>query len=279
MNLQGLISPQVFLFLMWPCFFAIILAGGTSATDYSYQLLLFFLGSVAMRGAGCVVNDIADREIDAKVERTKNRPLASGRLTLQDAYITLFVLLSLGLIVFLSLNFNAKVYSIISLVLVLFYPYSKRFFDYPQFILGLTFNFGVFVAWVNITGNLTFSSLCLYVACVLWTVGYDTIYGYQDIRDDKMIGVKSTAITFGDKSRMVIAGCFVLNYLLISLAGYLVNLPGVIIFCLPAVFHMLNITKNINLDDPKDCMDKFKDIAYMSGLLIFVGLLLSKIIR
>ncbi len=263
--------------LFWPCAFAIILADFYSSINY-YALILFFMGAVSMRAAGCVVNDILDRKIDAQVERTKNRPLASGKLSVADAICLLFLLCSIGLTVFMRLSNIAMMYAFFAFVLALLYPLMKRFFGFPQLFLGIVFNSGALVVWANTNGDISLTAILLYVGCIFWTIGYDTIYGHQDKIDDAKIGIKSTALTFGKHNRLIIWTCFVLSFTFITAASCIERGGSPYIYCLPALAHMGWVLSKTNLDNPESCMWAFKQIAFITGLLFFVGLYISKII-
>ena len=276
-ELARLDKPAGFLLLFWPCSWAIIMASGLSAINYFY-IVLFFIGAVAMRGAGCVVNDIIDRDIDAKTERTKGRPLASGRLSVSDASALLVVLCIVGLFVLLNINITAQIYALAAFAMAAIYPFTKRFFSLPQIFLGIAFNSGALVAWAAVTGYISYAAFMLYLAGIFWTIGYDTIYGHQDKKDDLQTGVRSTAISFGKYSRNIIWTCFALSYGLFTYAATISGFDIATFFCLPAIFHLLKIVKRINLDNPSECLKAFQDIAFINGFLFFIGLYISKII-
>jgi 4-hydroxybenzoate polyprenyltransferase len=277
-ELARLDKPAGYLLLFWPCAWAIILASTNSATLY-YNLILFFIGAVSMRSAGCIINDIIDRKIDAQVTRTKNRPLASGRLKLSEALLLLTAMLLIGLHVFLRINDTAKFISFIALLLAVIYPLTKRFFSFPQLFLGLAFSSGALVAWAQIAGDINYAAFLLYLGGIFWTIGYDTIYAHQDKTDDIKAGVKSTAITFGTKSSMIIWAFLALAYVFITEAALYMNDESLsYIYCIPALIHMMLIMKDLDLKNPANCMKKFNKIAYITGVLFTAGLYISKII-
>ncbi|MFC3712049.1 4-hydroxybenzoate octaprenyltransferase [Sphingoaurantiacus capsulatus] len=189
--------------LFWPCVWGVALAGGLPRD--LYLLLLFGLGSLAMRGAGCVYNDIVDRDLDAQVERTRDRPVASGRVSVRAAWNWLFALCLVGLVVLIQLQPIAQGIALASLALVAGYPFMKRITWWPQAWLGLTFNWGVLVAWAAVTGEIGLPVLLLYAAGVFWTLGYDTIYALQDIEDDALAGIRSSARRLGGGVRTGVA--------------------------------------------------------------------------
>ncbi len=195
-----------FWLLFWPCvfsFFLAIIAKPEILPNY-YYLLLFFFGAIVMRGAGCTFNDIVDRDIDKKVTRTCLRPIASGQVSVKKALIFLVAQLLIGLIILLQFNFFTILLGASSLVLVLIYPFMKRITFWPQLFLGLAFSWGALIGWSAVVGSLNLAPILLYIGCILWTIGYDTIYAMQDIEDDALIGVKSTAILFSKNTTAIV---------------------------------------------------------------------------
>lgn len=182
--------------------------------------LLFAVGAIVMRGAGCVVNDLWDQELDAAVERTRGRPLVTGAVSRREAYALLFLLLAIGAAILLTMTPMAIALGILSLAFVFTYPLMKRFTWWPQMFLGFTFNFGVLIGWAAATGSLAPETLWLYAAGIFWTLGYDTIYAHQDKEDDALVGVKSTARLFADHSKMWIAGFYAVATLLLCVAAH-----------------------------------------------------------
>jgi 4-hydroxybenzoate polyprenyltransferase len=215
-------QPTGIWLLFWPCAWAATLAARAMGEEIPWGLLLLFLlGSVAMRGAGCIVNDLADRRFDAEVARTRSRPLASGALTVRQAVGCLLLLLLIGGGVLLMLRPATIWLGLAALPLVVAYPFMKRITHYPQAFLGLTFNWGALVGWMEVTGTLSLPALLLYPAGVCWTLGYDTIYALQDRQDDARIGVKSTALRFGNRVREWVVGFYLLAWLFWCAAGAL----------------------------------------------------------
>lgn len=199
--------PVPLLLLFWPCGFALALAAlANPARGFDWwALVLFYIGSVAMRGAGCTFNDIVDTDIDMKVARTRSRPIPSGQVTKRQAALFLVLQSLVGLVVLLQFNGTTVLLGVSSLVLVAIYPFMKRVTWWPQLFLGLAFNWGALVGWTSQTGSLALPPLLLYVGGILWTIGYDTIYALQDIEDDALVGVKSTARLFGRRARTLVA--------------------------------------------------------------------------
>lgn len=201
--------------LLWPCGWAIALASGGI-----WLMLLFALGAVVMRGAGCTFNDIADRDLDAQVARTANRPLPSGAVSVPAAWIFLIAQCGVGLAILLSLNDFAIAVGVASLLPVAVYPFMKRITYWPQLFLGIAFNWGALLGWAAVTGELALPAIWLYLGGIFWTLGYDTIYAHQDAEDDALIGVKSTALKFGARSKPAIAGFYAAALAMFALAGW-----------------------------------------------------------
>ncbi|MFZ5835070.1 MAG: 4-hydroxybenzoate octaprenyltransferase [Pseudomonadota bacterium] len=201
--------------LLWPCWWAIVLASGGIGL-----LALFALGAVVMRGAGCTFNDIVDRDLDAQVARTANRPLPSGAVSVPAAWIFLIAQCCIGLAVLLSLNAFAIAVGVAALVPAALYPFMKRITYWPQLFLGIAFNWGALLGWAAVTGTLAPPALWLYLGGIFWTLGYDTIYAHQDAEDDARIGIKSTALKFGANSKPAIAGFYAAALTLFGLAGW-----------------------------------------------------------
>lgn len=214
--LTRITRPAGIWLLLWPCWWGVGLA--TPGAPDATQLLLFALGAACMRSAGCIVNDMADRRIDAQVTRTRARPLASGALGMADATLLLCLLLALALLIVLHIHPGLLPYAAGSLLLVAAYPFMKRITFWPQAFLGLTFNLGALLGWIAVTGEPGWPAVALYLAGICWTIGYDTIYAHQDIEDDLRIGVKSTAIRFGAYNRFWIALFYAL-----TLSGWLLT--------------------------------------------------------
>ena len=234
-------------------------------------LIIFTFGAVVMRGAGAIINDIIDKDIDKDVERTKARPLASGELTTKQAIKFLLILLSLGLFILILLPEKSIYFGILAMVLIVIYPLIKRYSYYPQLFLGFTFNIGVFIAWYSVEKYISFVPILIYISAIFWTIGYDTIYAHQDKEDDEKIGVKSTALAFGNKTKEIIRYLYRIAIFSIAVAGLNANLN--VMFFIILFFGFFNLSQqidNVDLDSPDDCLKKFKsNFAY--GILIFFG--------
>ena len=209
-ELTRLKRPIGYMLLFWPCAWGLTLAYDFSKNlnDYFFFLLLFFLGSVLMRSAGCIVNDILDKEFDKKVSRTKNRPIASGKISVKLALTYVVFLCFIALLVLLNYNTFTIILALCSMPLAFSYPLMKRYTYWPQLFLGITFNYGLILGWVCITNEIELVPIILYIGAIFWTLGFDTIYGYQDIKDDEIIGVKSTSIKFKTNPKLFLIICY-----------------------------------------------------------------------
>jgi len=274
-DLTRLNKPIGFMLLFWPCSWGLAYAFNYSKdiNIFFYYLVLFFLGSVLMRSAGCIVNDIVDRNFDRKVKRTKNRPIASKKISVGRSLMYSMVLCILAFIILLQFNLFTIILGMSSMVLAFSYPYMKRITYWPQFFLGLTFNWGIIMAWVAINNTISLEIILLYISAIFWTLGYDSIYGVQDMADDEIIGLKSTAIKFKKKIKLFVS----MNYFLTStILFYLfkdeinLNLFSVIfcIFCLSLIYQI----KIFNSRKPETCLKAFK-FNNLSGFILFLGIL------
>jgi 4-hydroxybenzoate polyprenyltransferase len=235
---------------------------------------------MVMRGAGCTYNDIVDREFDAKVERTRTRPIPSGQVTVKEAIVFMLALLLAGLAILLALNWYAVVVGAISLLLVFTYPLMKRITYWPQFVLGLAFNWGALLGWAAVAGTLGWAPALLYIGGIAWTLGYDTIYAHQDKEDDILVGVKSTALKLGTDSRTWIAGFYAAAVTLFTAAGIVDGLgwPFYVALALGAVQLAWQVA-DIDFDNAADCLVKFKSNRYFGWILVaglFADLLLAR---
>ena len=279
-DLTRLKKPIGFMLLFWPCAWGLTLAYDfkNHLGYYFFYLILFFLGSVFMRSAGCIVNDILDKEFDAKVFRTKSRPIASGKVSVKLGIIYSITLCFLALLVLLNFNFFTIILALGSMPLAFTYPLMKRFTYWPQLFLGITFNYGLILGWTSIKGQIDLIPLVFYFGAIFWTLGYDTIYGYQDIKDDEIIGLKSTSIKFKKKPYTFLFSCYSIYLLSLFFIVYLMKLNYFsIIFFVFATFQMYFFQlKKLKINDPSSCIKTFKSNNFL-GLIILLGLILGKI--
>ena len=215
-NLTRLNRPIGYLLLFWPCSWGLAYAYSFNKNIeiFLFYLILFFLGAVLMRSAGCIVNDIVDKKLDKKVKRTRNRPLAANLISTKKALLYVVALCGLAFCILIQFNFFTIALGLSSMSLAFTYPFMKRITYWPQFFLGLTFNWGIIMAWASISNYLTFDIFMVYLAAIFWTLGYDTIYGVQDIVDDEIIGVKSTSIKFKSMLKKFVLLCYLISLLI-----------------------------------------------------------------
>ena len=267
--------------LFWPCAWGLSLAYDfkQSLNDYFFYLTLFFLGSVLMRSAGCIVNDILDREFDKKVERTKDRPLASGKISWKLALIYALILCLIAFVVLLNFNLFTIILALGSMPLAFTYPLMKRYTYWPQLFLGITFNYGLILGWTSFTEQIGLIPLLFYFGAIFWTLGYDTIYGYQDIKDDEIIGVKSTSIKFKNNAKLFISLCYTIFFISLIIVGFYMNFNQIYFISLIVTFIHIFIYQitNLNIIDPNKCLKKFKSNNFL-GLIVFLNILIGKII-
>ncbi len=280
-ELTRLNKPIGFMLLFWPCIWGLTLAYNfnLSLEIFIFYGALFFSGSVLMRSAGCIINDISDKNFDKLVERTKNRPIASNKISIRLAAIYATTLCFIAFLVLINFNKFTILMALISMPLAFTYPLMKRFTYWPQLFLGITFNYGLVLAWISIKNDISLIPIIFYFGAIFWTLGYDTIYGYQDIKDDEIIGVKSTSIKFKNNPKKFILICYLTFIASLILIGMLMNFNLLyFLFLIITIFHLIfyQIYK-LNVNDPKSCLTKFKSNNF-TGLIVFINLLIGKII-
>ena len=279
-ELTRLNNPIGYMLLFWPCLWGLTLVydfNGEIITYFKY-LTLFFLGSIIMRSAGCIVNDIADKEFDKKVHRTKNRPVASGKISVKLAWSYTLTLCFFAFLILINFNLFTIILAIGSIPFAFTYPLMKRFTYWPQFFLGITFNYGIILGWVSINGGLNLAPVILYIGAIFWTLGYDTIYGFQDIKDDEIIGLKSTSIKFKKKPSLFLISCYLITITCLLAIGIIMkfNFIFYIFLTIPFLHLFFYQIKNLNIGVSENCSKIFKSNNVL-GFLIFINLLLGKI--
>ena len=272
-------KPTGYMLLFWPCIWGLAISYNfnNGINNFIYFSFLFFLGSVLMRSAGCIVNDIVDKKIDQKVERTRNRPIASEKISITLAIIYVLILCLTALIVLIQFNKLTILLALASMPLAFAYPLMKRFTYWPQLFLGITFNYGLILGWTSIQNDIGIEIIILYIGAIFWTLGYDTIYGYQDIKDDEIIGVKSTSIKFKNNPKKFLSLCFIILSIGILLTGYLMNFKiYYFIFMVFPIFHLFGY-QIIKLDtnNPESCLKMFKS-NNLFGFILLLNLLIGK---
>ncbi len=278
-ELTRLKRPIGYMLLFWPCAWGLSLAYNFSndLNIYFFYIILFFFGSVLMRSAGCIVNDIVDKEFDKKVFRTKNRPIASGKISIKLALTYAILLCFIALMVLLNFNYFTILLALGSMPLAFSYPLMKRYTYWPQLFLGITFNYGLILGWVCITNKMELIPIILYVGAIFWTLGFDTIYGYQDIKDDEIIGVKSTSIKFKKNPKLFLMISYSIFIISLILVGILMEFKYLFyIFLIIPIFHLFFLQiKNFSKEDPMNCLKIFKS-NNLFGSLILANILIGK---
>ncbi|MCC3303429.1 4-hydroxybenzoate octaprenyltransferase [Sneathiella sp. HT1-7] len=276
MKLSRLDRPIGTWLLLLPCLWSIALAAPAGDLPNIWYFILFSIGALVMRGAGCTLNDIADRDFDGKVERTKKRPIPSGQVTLFQAIFWLGLQCLIGLIILLQFNLFAILLGAASLVLVAIYPFAKRFTYWPQFFLGLAFNYGALLGWAAVKGGLEIAPIIMYLGGIAWTLGYDTIYAHQDKEDDVLIGVKSTALKFGADTYRWMIGFYIAIFLALLLSGYFTGLTlPFYIFMAGAGAHLVWQIRSLDINNADLCLLLFKSNKVF-GLIVLVAIITGK---
>ena len=280
-DLARLKKPIGYMLLFWPCAWGLTAAYDFSGEKVTFIKYLFFFlaGSILMRSAGCIVNDIIDHKFDKKVERTKSRPIASGKISKFKGVIFAIILCFISLLVLLQFNNLTILLAIVSMPFAFTYPLLKRFTYWPQLFLGFTFNYGLVLGWTSIANNLSIYPLIFYLGAIFWTLAYDTIYGFQDIKDDEIIGLKSTSIKFKKNPIIFLSlsyGIFLMNLIGI---GYLIELNIIyyLVIIIVATQMFYSQIYKLNYKDPLNCLKKFQSNNFV-GFLIFIALILGKIV-
>jgi len=274
-------KPIGFMLLFWPCTWGLTIAYDFSSNllNYFFYTFLFLAGSILMRSAGCIVNDIVDKNFDKKVERTKNRPIASGKITVNLGIVYTCLLCGLAFLVLINFNKFTIIMALISMPLAFTYPLMKRITYWPQLFLGITFNYGLILGWISITNEISIIALIFYIGAIFWTLGYDTIYGFQDIKDDEIIGVKSTSIKFKNDPKEFLTICYSIFIISLILVGFFMNFNIFYFICLiiPILQLIIFQIKRLEISNTIDCLNKFKSNNLL-GMMIFVNILMGKLI-
>ncbi len=280
-ELTRLKKPIGFMLLFWPCIWGLTLVYdfNSSLSHYIFFGSLFLAGSILMRSAGCIVNDIVDKNFDKKVERTKNRPIASGKVSVKLALIYSIILCGLAFLVLINFNKLTIYMALLSMPLAFTYPLMKRITYWPQLFLGITFNFGLVLAWISISNEISLIAIAFYFGAIFWTLGYDTIYGFQDIKDDEIIGVKSTSIKFKNDPKKFLLFCYFIFVVSLIFVGINMNfkLFYFIFLIIPTAQLFVFQIKKLNISDTNDCLTKFKSNNFL-GLIVLINIFVGKLI-
>ena len=280
-ELTRLKKPIGFMLLFWPCIWGLTIVYDFNGDlkKYFFYSFLFLAGAILMRSAGCIVNDIVDKNFDKKVERTKNRPIASGKVSVKLALIYSIVLCGLAFLVLINFNKFTIYMALFSMPLAFTYPLMKRITYWPQLFLGITFNYGLVLAWISISNEVSLIALVFYFGAIFWTLGYDTIYGFQDIKDDEIIGVKSTSIKFKNDPKKFLLFCYLVFVVSLIFVGLSMNfkLFYFIFLIIPTAQLFLFQIKNLNISNTNDCLNKFKSNNLL-GLIVLINIFVGKLI-
>ena len=274
-ELSRLNKPIGFMLLFWPCSWGLAYAYyfNQNLNLFVYYLILFFLGSLLMRSAGCIFNDIVDKDFDNKVQRTKKRPIASGKITVKQSLFYVFILCFLAFLILIQFNNLTIMLGMGSMILAFAYPFMKRITYWPQLFLGLTFNWGLIMAWTSITNELNVEIVILYISAIFWTLGYDTIYGVQDMSDDEIIGLKSTSIKFKKNIKTFVTTSYLIT--LFTLIFVFKDFLGVNIFSFLILMFFLSLLFQImkfKKSNSKSCLEAFK-FNNVSGFILFFAII------
>jgi len=274
-ELSRLNKPIGFMLLFWPCSWGLAYAYyfNQNLNLFIYYLILFFLGSVLMRSAGCIFNDIVDKDFDNKVERTKKRPITSGKITVKSSLFYVFVLCLLAFLILIQFNYLTIMLGMGSMFLAFAYPFMKRITYWPQLFLGLTFNWGLIMAWASINNEINVEIVILYMSAIFWTLGYDTIYGVQDMSDDEIIGLKSTSIKFKKNIKTFVTisylvSLFTLIFVFKDFLGVNIFSFLILMFFLSLLFQIIKFKKT----NSKSCLEAFK-FNNVSGFILFFAII------
>ena len=279
-ELTRLRKPIGYMLLFWPCSWGLTLAYDFSSdlNIYFFYLLLFFLGSVLMRSAGCIVNDVLDRKFDQKVFRTKDRPIASGKVSVKLALLYSVILCLIAFLVLINFNLFTIIIALASMPLAFTYPLMKRFTYWPQLFLGITFNYGLLLGWTSVNGEISIIPIIFYLGAIFWTLGYDTIYGFQDIEDDQIIGVKSTSIKFSENPKFFLSICYIIFILAQLIMGIFLEFNtyffiGILIVAIHLFFFQII---KFNKSNKFKCLNIFKSNNLL-GLIVLANIFIGKI--
>ena len=280
LELTRLKRPIGYMLLFWPCAWGLTLNFDFSENlgIYFFYLFLFLAGSILMRSAGCIVNDIVDRNYDKKVFRTKNRPIASGKISVKLGFVYAAILCLVALCVLINFNNFTILLALASMPLAFTYPLMKRFTYWPQLFLGITFNYGLILGWTSITSEINIEPIIFYLGAIFWTLGYDTIYGFQDLKDDEIIGLKSTSIKFKKNPYIFLFSCYTIFSTSLLAVGYLMQLNKYYYFFLLFIILQLFFfqLKKLKVKLASNCLNIFRSNNFL-GLLVFMGIVAGKI--
>ena len=270
-------KPIGFMLLFWPCAWGLAYSYNFNRDNelFLYYIILFFCGSLLMRSAGCIFNDIVDKDFDKKVQRTKQRPIASGKISVIHSFFYVIILCAVAFCILLQFNITTIALGLGSMILAFAYPFMKRITYWPQLFLGITFNWGLVMAWTSMNNDITLNILLLYLAAIFWTLGYDTIYGAQDMSDDEIIGLKSTSIKFKKHIKLFLSISYLITSILVLYVFFnhhknIYFLFFLSMFIVTLIYQILKFDKKNQIN----CLKLFK-INNFSGLFLFIGIMFT----
>lgn len=280
-ELTRLKKPIGFMLLFWPCAWGLTIAFDftNNLNTYFFYLFLFLSGSILMRSAGCIINDISDKKFDKKVERTKNRPIASGKISIKLALAYMVLLCALAFLVLINFNSLVIILALGSMPLAFAYPLMKRYTYWSQLFLGITFNYGLILGWLSVNYESIHIPIIFYIGAIFWILGYDTIYGFQDIKDDEIIGLKSTSIKFKKNPINFLLICYTVLIIILIYLGFIMNFNYLyFLFLIFPIIHLIFFQiKKIDIKNPQNCLNIFKSNNFL-GFLIYINILVGKLI-
>tara|TARA_B100000989_G_scaffold291534_1_gene266109 strand:+ start:31 stop:891 length:861 start_codon:yes stop_codon:yes gene_type:complete len=273
-ELTRLNKPIGFMLLFWPCSWGLAYAQyvNDNFSLFLYYLVLFFFGSILMRSAGCIFNDIVDKDYDKKVKRTKRRPIAAGKISIHRSLTYVLILCGLAFLILIQFNISTIMLGMSSMLLAFSYPFMKRITYWPQLFLGITFNWGIIMAWVAMSNSFTSEIFLLYISAIFWTLGYDTIYGAQDMSDDEIIGLKSTSIRFKNNLRLFVSICYLLSItLMVCIFRNSIGSNIFTIFLIMFILSLIYQLYKLKINNSKNYLQLFKYNNY-TGFFLFMGI-------
>ena len=272
-------KPIGYMLLFWPCAWGLTLAYDFSEDmlNYFFYLILFLSGAILMRSAGCIVNDIADRKFDIKVQRTKDRPIASGKVSILKGIIYAMSLCIIAFIILIQFNSLTIILALGSMPLAFIYPYMKRYTYWPQLFLGITFNYGLILGWTSIDNNINIVAIIFYFGAIFWTLGFDTVYGFQDLKDDEIIGLKSTSIKFKSKPKFFLNFCYTIFIINLFLVGYFMQFSKFYYLSLIFIGYQIFYFQihRLVIESPESCLKIFKSNNFL-GAIVLISLIIGK---
>ena len=278
-ELTRLKRPIGYMLLFWPCAWGLTLAYDFTGekNTYFFYIFLFLVGAILMRSAGCIINDIADRKFDNKVLRTKNRPIASGKISVTKGIVYSTSLCLFAFLVLIQFNYLTIILALGSMPLAFTYPLMKRYTYWPQLFLGITFNYGLILGWTSIENDINIVAIIFYIGAIFWTLGFDTIYGFQDIKDDEIIGLKSTSIKFKSKPHLFLKLCYAIFLISLFMVGFVMEFSKFYYLALIIVsFHMFYFQIfRLVIENSKNCLEVFKSNNLL-GFIVLISLIIGK---